>query len=84
MWLLLLRPETSNDSLRAALAGSSSGPVDESIYKLDLINESLAFTIENAQGSSHAMKLLHRQMKDTADMDNPEHKTFYRRRQNVG
>lgn len=77
--LLCLLAETSNDSLRAALAGSSSGSLDESIYKLDLINESLAFTIENIQEGSHVMKLLNRQLKDSAAMQNPVHKTFYLR-----
>ena len=81
---LLLLPEASNDSLRAALTGSSSGPVDESIHKLDLINESLAFTIENVQGGSHTMKLLHRHIKDTAAMQNQKHQAFYRRRPKVG
>ncbi|KAH7488150.1 hypothetical protein PRIC1_007730 [Phytophthora ramorum] len=71
--------KTSNDSLRAVLTGSSSGALDESIYKLDLINESLAFTIENIQEGSHVMKLLNRQLKDSAAMQNPAHKGFYQR-----
>lgn len=71
--------ETANDSLRGALTGSESEALDESIYKLDLINESLAFTIENIQEGSHVMKLLNRQLKDSAAMQNPAHKTFYQR-----
>ncbi|RLN56296.1 hypothetical protein BBJ29_007438 [Phytophthora kernoviae] len=71
--------KTSNDSLRAALSGSASESLDESIYKLDLINESLAFSIENIQECSHVMKLLNRQLKDSAAMRNPAHKTFYQR-----
>eukprot|EP00644_Phytophthora_capsici_P005376 jgi/Phyca11/12857/fgenesh1_pg.PHYCAscaffold_1_\ len=39
--------------MRAAMAGTSNGSLDECIYKLDLINESLAFTIENIQEGSH-------------------------------
>ncbi|KAF4044193.1 hypothetical protein GN244_ATG03473 [Phytophthora infestans] len=69
--------ETSNDSLRATLTGTSNGSLDESIYKLDLINESLAFSIENIQEGSHVMKLLNRQLKDSAAMQNPKHKAFY-------
>ncbi|POM68020.1 Hypothetical protein PHPALM_15872 [Phytophthora palmivora] len=71
--------KTSNDSLRAALTGSSADVLDETIYKLDLINESLAFTIENIQEGSHVMKLLNRQLKDSA-MQNTAPKTFYQRR----
>ncbi|KAE8899490.1 hypothetical protein PF005_g20485 [Phytophthora fragariae] len=71
--------KTANDSLRTALTGSSSEALDESLYKLDLINESLAFTIENIQEGSHVMKLLNRQLKDSAAMQNPAHKTFYER-----
>ncbi|CAI5738802.1 unnamed protein product [Peronospora destructor] len=77
-WRCLVK--ASNDSLRAELAGSSSGSMDESIYKLDLINESLAFTIENILEGSHVMKLLNRQLKESASMQNPAHKTFYQRR----
>jgi len=77
--VLLVLAETANDSLRSALTGSSSGSLDESIYKLDLINESLAFTIENIQEASHVMKLLNRQLKDSAVMQNSAHKTFYQR-----
>ncbi|OWZ15120.1 hypothetical protein PHMEG_00011302 [Phytophthora megakarya] len=73
--------KSSNDSLRAALTGRSSDLLDESIYKLDLINESLAFTIENIQEGSHVMKLLSRQLKDSAAMKNSTHKTFYQREQ---
>ncbi|KAG7377083.1 hypothetical protein PHYPSEUDO_012176 [Phytophthora pseudosyringae] len=72
--------KTSNDSLRAALTDTSSGSLDESIYKLDLINESLAFTIENIQEGSHVVKLLNRQLKDSTAMQNPAHKTFYLRK----
>lgn len=72
--------ETSNDLLRAELAGSSPGSMDESINKLDLINESLAFTIENIEEGSHVMKLLNQQLKESASMQNPVHKTFYQRR----
>lgn len=68
--------KTSNDALRTALTGPSEA-LDESIYKLDLINESLAFTIENIQEGSHVMKLLNRQLKDSAAMKNSAHKTFY-------
>ncbi|POM59863.1 hypothetical protein PHPALM_31349 [Phytophthora palmivora] len=71
--------KTSNDSLRAALTGRSADVLDETIYKLDLINESLAFTIENIQEGSHVMKLLNRQLKDSA-MQNTAPKTFYQRR----
>ncbi|KAI9986946.1 hypothetical protein PInf_026023 [Phytophthora infestans] len=71
--------KTSNDSLRATLTGTSNGSLDESIYKLDLINESLAFSIENIQEGSHVMKLLNRQLKDSAAMQNPKHKAFYQR-----
>ncbi|RLN89370.1 hypothetical protein BBJ28_00012948 [Nothophytophthora sp. Chile5] len=71
----------SNDALRAALTGTSSEALDESIYKMDLINESLAFTIENIQECSHVMKLLNRQLKDSAAMQHPAHKTFYQRRE---
>ncbi|ETI31913.1 hypothetical protein F441_21072 [Phytophthora nicotianae CJ01A1] len=69
----------SNDSLRSTLTGTSSGSLNESIYKLDLINESLAFSIENIQEGSHVMKLLNRQLKDSATMQNPAHKAFYQR-----
>ncbi|CAH0480803.1 unnamed protein product [Peronospora belbahrii] len=71
--------KASNEALHAKLAGSN-GTLDESIYKLDLINESLAFTIENIQEGSHVMKLLNRQLKDSVAMQNPAHKTFYQRR----
>ncbi|KAG6585091.1 uncharacterized protein IUM83_08392 [Phytophthora cinnamomi] len=71
--------KTANDSLRAALTGSSSEALDESLYKLDLINESLAFTIENIQEGSHVMKLLNRQLRDSAAMQNAAHKEFYQR-----
>ncbi|KAL3674141.1 hypothetical protein V7S43_000103 [Phytophthora oleae] len=69
--------KTSNDAVRAAMVGTSNGSLDECIYKLDLINESLAFTIENIQEGSHVMKLLNRQLRDGATMQNPTHKTFY-------
>ncbi|KAF1330982.1 hypothetical protein FI667_g4722, partial [Globisporangium splendens] len=62
--------ETKMDSLTERL--------DTSIYKMDLINESLAFTIENIQECSHVMKLLNRQLKDSAAMKNEANKTFYR------
>ncbi|KAF1773146.1 hypothetical protein GQ600_2087 [Phytophthora cactorum] len=71
--------KTSNDSLRATLAGTSNGTLDESIYKLDLINESLAFSIENIQEGSHVMKLLNRQLKDSAALQNTAHRAFYQR-----
>ncbi|TDH68762.1 hypothetical protein CCR75_009193 [Bremia lactucae] len=57
-----------NDSLRARLLNKS---MDECIYKLNLINESLAFSIENIQEGSHVMKLLNRQFRDTAAMEYP-------------
>ncbi|RMX65404.1 hypothetical protein DD238_006187 [Peronospora effusa] len=72
--------KTSNDSLRAELAGSSSGSMDESIYKLDLINESLAFTIENIQEGSHVLKLLNCELKESASMQNALHWTLMQAR----
>lgn len=43
--------EQSNDFLRDSLAGNATDRLDGAIYKMDLINESLAFTIENIQVS---------------------------------
>ncbi|KAF1773100.1 hypothetical protein GQ600_7705 [Phytophthora cactorum] len=73
--------ETSNDSLRATLAGTSNGTLDESIYKVGLINESLAFS--NIQEGSHVMKLLNRQLKDSAALQNTAHRAFYQRNDTV-
>ncbi|KAI9911188.1 hypothetical protein PsorP6_008741 [Peronosclerospora sorghi] len=69
----------SNDSLRSSLAGRSTGTLDESISKLDLINESLVFTFENIREGSHVTKLLKQQLKDNVAMQNPRHKTFYQK-----
>lgn len=41
--------EQTNDVLRESLTSSSTDTLDGAIYKMDLINESLAFTIENIQ-----------------------------------
>uniref|UniRef100_K3WIJ1 Uncharacterized protein n=1 Tax=Globisporangium ultimum (strain ATCC 200006 / CBS 805.95 / DAOM BR144) TaxID=431595 RepID=K3WIJ1_GLOUD len=68
----------ANEFLHDSLTAHAAERLDASIYKMDLINESLAFTIENIQECSHVMKMLNRQLKDTAAMKNEANKTFYR------
>lgn len=47
--LLIVCSGGANSDVRTAVAASSSAALSESVYKMDLINESLAFTIENIQ-----------------------------------
>ncbi|KUF80523.1 hypothetical protein AM587_10003741 [Phytophthora nicotianae] len=80
---------------RAASSISSSVPVSSSFVfraqssveqqqeqlpaSLENKLETLTFSIENIQEGSHVMKLLNRQLKDSATMQNPAHKAFYQR-----
>ncbi|CEG42465.1 uncharacterized protein PHALS_12740 [Plasmopara halstedii] len=70
--------KAAHDLLRASSTGTS-GAMDEITSKLDLINESLAFSIENIQEGSHMMALVKRQLKDNADMKCPSQIEFYQR-----
>ncbi|TYZ59447.1 hypothetical protein PybrP1_012786 [[Pythium] brassicae (nom. inval.)] len=73
----------TNDFLHESLTGSATAAapadsLDGAVYKMELINESLAFSIENIQECAHVMKLLNRQLRDSAAMKDEAHKTFYR------
>ncbi|DBA01702.1 TPA: hypothetical protein N0F65_010353 [Lagenidium giganteum] len=67
----------TNNALRRHLAEHPTTTLDASINKLDLINESLAFTIENIQECAHVIKLLHRQFKDVAALQSELDTSFY-------
>ncbi|GLE03794.1 hypothetical protein PINS_up012696 [Pythium insidiosum] len=71
----------SNAALKKAATDHPTDTMERGIYKMDLINESLAFTIENLQECSHVMKMMHRQFRDLSAMHSDHEPQFYRRRQ---
>lgn len=49
-WIAMRGPaEQTNDLLHEALTGNAAEALDGAVYKMELINESLAFSIENIQ-----------------------------------
>lgn len=48
-WVCIIHAERANEAVRGALTGHATDTYSDSIAKVDLINESLAFTIDNIQ-----------------------------------
>lgn len=55
----IIHVERGNEAVRGALTGHATDTYSDSIAKVDLINESLAFTIDNIQVLYSTLTLLH-------------------------
>ncbi|TMW56219.1 hypothetical protein Poli38472_008867 [Pythium oligandrum] len=69
----------ANGALKQAARQHPSETLEASLYKMELINESLAFTIGNVQECSHMMKMMHRQFRDLGSMQQSDDRFFYRK-----
>jgi multidrug resistance efflux pump len=72
--------DDANKNLKVAAVEVPIETLEESISKLDSINESLAFTIENLQETTHVMSLASRQLKDLESMANDLDGHFYQKK----